>query len=193
MSRQDTAYFERPEFVTFISQSFPMKNALLLLLFLLPFAAFSQQFPNDFVGTYTGNLHLISSSRNDSIPCTIIIAATETPDRWTNQMIFNPGEKYAQVNAYDWVRDPVSGTYVLDEKDGILITETLIDNTLYAHYTVEGMLFFVRTSFRDGAIDYELTVFDSASDNRSVSSAEGTEVHSFAVMTVQKGTLRREK
>jgi hypothetical protein len=166
-----------------------MKNTLLLLC-LLPFSGFAQKFPDDYAGTYSGYIHL-RPGQADSIPCALIIAPTDDPNRWSNTMIFY--DDTPQTNAYEWVRNPETGTWLLDEKDGILITETLIGNTLYATYTVEHMMFYVRTSFGGGAIDYELTVFDPEKDHTSASAENSTEVHSFPVMTVQKGTFKKEK
>lgn len=170
-----------------------MKNTLLLLLFVFPFSVFAQQFPEDYAGTYTGSLYLLSSENPDSIPCAIIIAPTKDPNRWTNKMIFDYEREIGWVDDHEWVRDPENGTWQIDQKDGILITETLIDNTFYAHYKIEGMLFFMRTCFHDGVIDYELTVFESGKYQVSASTEDGTEVRSFPVMGVQKGTFQKEK
>jgi hypothetical protein len=167
----------------------------LLLLFALPASA--QHFLDLHTGEYTGMLYLLRpGAPADSIPFKMIVQPTGETGRWTNTVIYNY-EKDPQSKNYEWVADAANGEgrYIMDEKDGILISETLIGNTFYCNYTVDNMFYVVRTAFGDRTIDFELSCYKTAGKRESESKPDETgttwKVDSFPLLTVQKGTLQK--
>jgi hypothetical protein len=168
---------------------------ILSLLASLPLAA--QHFLDRHPGEYTGMLHLLRpGAPADSLPFKMIVQPTGESGRWTNTVVYNY-EKNASSKNYEWVLDAANGEgrYIMDEKDGILIYETLIGNTFYCNYTVDDMFYVVQTTFGDGTIDFELSCYKTSGKRESRSEPDETgttwKVDSFPLVTVQKGTLQK--
>jgi len=181
-----------------------MKNQSLAFLFF--FFAFlfqpvkAQHFFDDHTGHYEGTLLLLYPGRAaDSVAFCLDIAKTAEPGRWQNKLTYRMPAGSQEKN-YEQVLDSAFADnthYILDEKDGILIAETLLGNTLYCNYTVEGSFYVVRTTFHTGSIDYELSCYKSTEKTESVSDPDekGTswKVDSYPLLTVQKGTLIKQR
>lgn len=173
----------------------PFIVTALLLLTSLQLSA--QHFLDRHTGEYTGTLFLLRpGAPTDSIPFKMIIQPTGENGHWTNTVIYND-DSNASAKNYEWVVDPENGQgrYIMDEKDGILITETLIGNTFYCHYTIDEMYYIVETTFEEGTIGFELSCYKNAGKRESLSQPDETgatwKVDSFPLLTVQKGTLRK--
>lgn len=179
-----------------------MKHLISLFLIVLSVPVYGQNFLDQHLGTYRGQLHLCYPNRpTDSVAFEFIIQPTEQPSRWTNTVRYlGPEGSVGQVKDYDLLKDSVFNDdthFILDEKDGILITETRIDNTFYANYTVEDMFYIVSTTYSESHIDYVLTCYPSQGKRESSSEPDqenvSWKVDSFPLTTVQKGRLYKQK
>lgn len=179
-----------------------MNRLISLLLITLSFPVIGQNFLDQHLGTYRGQLHLCYPNRAvDSVQFEFIIQPTVETDRWTNTVRYlSPDGSVGQVKDYDLMKDSVfkdDTHFILDEKDGILITETRIDNTFYSNYTVDGMFYIVSTTYYGNYIDYELTCYTNLGKRESSSEPDeenvSWKVDSFPLMTVQKGRLYKQK
>lgn len=179
-----------------------MNRLISLFLITLSFPVFGQSFLDQHLGTYRGQLHLCYPNRPvDSVQFELIVQPTEEIGRWTNTVRYlSPDGSVGQVKDYDLMKDSLFSDdthFILDEKDGILITETRIGNTFYANYTVDGMLYIVSTTYNGNYIDYELTCYNNAGKRESVSEPDeenvSWKVDSFPLMVVQKGRLHKQK
>lgn len=179
----------------------PKHHLLFLFLFLAGINAHAQDFLDTYVGSYKGTLHLLyPNGSRDSVTFELQIQPTEQPGHWTHTVRYI-GETgtIGQVKDYVLVIDSArnDGThYILDEKDGILITETRIDHTLYSLYMVDGMSYAVTTSFYTNYIDYELSCYQLQPMRSSESEPDEENVRwkvdSFQTATVQKGRLFKQ-
>lgn len=165
-----------------------------LLLFFGPFLMVSaQDFPDAYTGIYDGYLQIISAGkRADSVRMVLDIAPLEQGKRWKFGITYGEAPASVQINNYELLRDTLaagSGHYLLDEKDGILIRETLAGNTLYAMYHVSDRDFFTEIQFRKGQIHYKLTVFSSKEILETVS-APDEEGNSWEVSTCALGVVQ---
>lgn len=179
-----------------------MNRLISLLLIILSHPVFGQNFLDQHHGTYRGQLHLCYPNRPiDSVQFELIIQPTEKLGRWTNTVRYlGPDGSVGQVKDYDLLQDSVfndDAHFILDEKDGILITETRIDNTFYSNYAVDGMFYIVSTTYCGAYIDYVLTCFPNQGKRESASEPDeenvSWKVDSFPLMTVQKGRLYKQK
>ncbi|MBI3239991.1 MAG: hypothetical protein HYZ43_14305 [Flavobacteriia bacterium] len=179
-----------------------MNRFISLLVLFLNLTLSGQNFLDQHLGTYRGQLHLCYPNRPiDSVQFELIIQPTEKQGRWTNTVRYLSADgSVGQVKDYDLVKDSVFNDdthFILDEKDGILITETRIGNTFYSNYTVDGMFYTVSTTFNGNYIDYELTCYPMEGKRESVSEPDEEnvtwKVDSFPLMTVQKGRLYKQK
>lgn len=178
-----------------------VSHLLIVLLLLTGFPAVAQDFLDTHAGNYKGTLHLLyPNGKQDSVTMELILQPTEQAGRWQNTVrYFGENGAIGEVKAYELVLDTTvndSTHYILDEKDGILITEVRIRNSFYANYTVDHMSYFVRTTYEDNYIDYELSCYNLTviRSSESEPDEENTrwKVDSFPLMTVQKGRLYKQ-
>lgn len=192
----------------FVYRGFPnfvgMKPKYQLLLFFLLFAGsivHAQDLLDQHTGTYKGTLHLLyPTGHRDSVSFELQIQPTGQPGHWTHTVRYiGESGTIGQVKDYELVIDSTRNDgmhYILDEKDGILITETRIDQTLYSMYQVDGMSYAVTTSFYPDYIDYALSCYQLQSMRSSESEPDEENVRwkvdSFQAATVQKGRLFKQ-
>jgi hypothetical protein len=141
-----------------------MNHFLSFLVIILSLPIYSQNFLDQHLGTYRGQLHLCYPNRPiDSVQFELTLQPTGKNGRWTNTVRYlGPDGSVGQVKDYDLIKDSVFNDdmhFILDEKDGIFITETRIGNTFYANYTVDGMFYIVSTTYVGNYIDYELSCY----------------------------------
>ncbi len=180
------------------------KLIFLCLIELLTFAVFSQntgyQFPDDWMGTYEGDMYVFSVNGNiDTVDLTFTLAPTEKENAWKYIMSYE-SEKYGNsVKDYLIVKPDTlpANVYVTDEQNGIFIEEVLLDNTFYGSFSVGNSRLFSTLRKREGYIEWEIT-----STRNESTLASGTEpdesgraflVNSYAPFTTQKAVLYRKR
>ena len=170
---------------------------LSVILFSIHYNTSAQHFLTLKTGKYTGYIQLCDFGNTcDSIAFSLLIQATPDPIRFNTKTVYFPKKNDPITKDYDLVLDTSFADfshYLLDEKDGIILIETLQGNTLYSTYTVEGNLYTVRTSYFSDYIDYELVVYDQKAKQISTSNPDEENtvytVETFPFITVQKGKL----
>lgn len=175
-----------------------VRNLIILFFLLSGIPASAQDFLDAHTGTYKGTLHLLfPNGKQDSVTFELLLAPTQQPGRWTNTVRYL-GENgvVGQVKEYELVLDTAlndGAHYILDEKDGILISEVRIGKSLYANYIVDHMAYHVTTTFETSYIDYELSCYDLLHIRNSESEPDEEnirwKVDSLPLLTVQKGRL----
>lgn len=177
-----------------------MRFILLIFCSFVFFTLRAQHFLASYTGTYSGYLKICQAGKDcDSIPFELSIYPTKDPKRYNTKTSYLTDLYKDNVKDYDLIineKHTDNCHYLLDEKDGILIQETKIGNTLYALYSVEGMLFNVTTRYFDQYIDYELVVYNMKEQQTSQSKPNAEEavytVETYPFMTVQKGILYKK-
>ena len=177
-----------------------MRFYLTILFSISFFALQAQHLLSESVGVYSGYLQLCpSGTKCDSIPFELSIQATKDPLRFNTKTSYLINNGQDNVKDYDLVLDTTykdNNHYILDEKDGILIQETRVTNTLYSVYSVEGNIFHVTTTYHKTFIDFELVVYNMSNpkNSQSLPDAENTvyQVETFPFITVQKGILYKK-
>ena len=127
----------------------------------------------------------------------LTVAPTVTPDRWTWTITYD-GDQGRQVRAYELVaKDPASGRYAIDERNGIVIPARWIDGVLYSEFQVEQSRVAVREQVvhagtPDECLLVEMTTTTAASGQASGGGAVA-QVTGWTPDTVQRGVLQRGK
>ncbi|MCU0687278.1 MAG: hypothetical protein MUF34_34375 [Polyangiaceae bacterium] len=145
-------------------------------------------------GRWLGQCELLLPGRDE--PATTfeierITEATDVPGDFTWTIIYRaPGVE--QVRPYTMRVDPQSpGRYLLDENNGIVLTNYLHDGgLLVSAFAIDGLHLSTRETFRGGRYDFEITV--TATTPELSSSVEGFVVDAFAVSSIQKCRLQRQ-
>lgn len=177
-----------------------MRFYLTILFFISFFTLQAQHILAESVGVYSGYLQLCPpGTKCDSIPFELSIQATNDPLRFNTKTSYLINNGQDNVKDYDLILDSTfkdNNHYLLDEKDGILIQETRVGNTLYSVYTVEGNIFHVTTTYNKTSIDFELVVYNMSSPQKSQSHPDAEnavyQVETLPFITVQKGILSKK-
>ena len=131
----------------------------LLFTFSLLFTCFTfsfSQFPENWVGKYSGKMLLSSvSAPSDSIDVSLEINTVHTDSVWTYNMSY-VSQRIGKIEKnYFIVRR--NGQYLMNEGNGILIEMSYMNNSFYEFYTVEGMIF--STIMRKSGQDIYFEIF----------------------------------
>lgn len=178
-----------------------MNRLISLLLITLSFSSYGQNFLDQHVGTYRGQLYFCFPMHVDSVEFELTLASTGKPGCWTQtiQFIYSE-ESESDKMEYTILRDSIFNDdlhFLRQEKDGILITETRIGNTLYANYLDEHTAFGAQTTFEDNYVDYQLNGYSAVMSKESVSNPTEKDhprtVMSFPLMVIQKARLYKQK
>ncbi|MBX2827956.1 MAG: hypothetical protein KTR22_07325 [Flavobacteriaceae bacterium] len=159
----------------------------------LIFAQDTSQFPNDYIGVYLGTLQIDSERGQQNIPMEFHLTATDTVGRYNYILVYGEGDK-RQERKYTLIeKDLEKGIYVVDENNGIILDDKVIDNRMYALFEVGGNLLTTFITFEKNHMVFEI-VF-APKDRKNVTFAEDetkTEVISYPITTVQRAVLQKQ-
>lgn len=180
----------------FLDKTFLMR-ALILLFALISFTGNAQDFPQDWVGTFKGEMLIANLGRpTDTIPVDFEMLTIEEDSIWSYKMTFYP-EKYGTiVKDYKIVvksKDDKQN-YLFDENNGIVMEITLMDGTFYGMYEVMDMIYISTMKYMDGNIYCDL--FAAPMTDPMVTGTEGEdsiEAKSYAPSLHQTALFIRQK
>jgi hypothetical protein len=115
----------------------------------------------------------------------------EGRDAWTWTIVYG-GPGGSQTRPYELIPvDREKGHWRIDEKNGIVLDNWLVEETLHCRFSVQSNVIEVRNEMRDGGIDVMLTTYDAKP--ASVTGGEGRipAVGSYRLLSVQRGRLVR--
>ncbi len=176
-----------------------MKYLFLFIVLFLSNAFYTQITElNSWVGHYEGILYMeFPDGRKDSLTIHLDLHAKENPALFVYKVSFF-SEKYGnQVKDYRLGLNTDfedNKHYILDEQDGILIDEVLLNHTLFSNYSVAGSNFQTVLRKESDHLYYEI-VCSSPDKGRTTTSestdeeGEAFEVESALVYTVQYAKL----
>jgi len=170
-----------------------MKKATLLICFILSLnLAFSQgettSFPENALGTYKGVLHIDSPRGKQEIEMEFHMQKTDSLNRFDYTLIYSgQARKYTLV-----VKDKATGSFEVDENNGIILPAKFANNTLYSFFEVQGSLLSSRMSFSKDKLDFEI-LFTATKNKTSTggTSKEIPEVIGYPITVVQKAVLKK--
>jgi len=157
-----------------------------------------ESFPGDWPGTYKGKMYIFKQGKGitDSVDVKFELLADST-NRWVYRMTYN-SPKYREIIKDYLLVKPDSlkaGTYLLDEKDGIIIQQTLLGNTFYSSFTVAGNYMNSIMRKTGNVIDFEvISSIKKESLSTKNKAKEGQivfEVKSFPPFATQRVSLMR--
>lgn len=160
-----------------------------VLLFVIPAAA--QTLPAEWEGLWKGTtVRALATGEKEEIPTELHVQPLPGGgDARTWKIVYGGQE------ARPYEISPVPGQpgrFVVDEKNGLLIDQQLVGNTLYALFLVTTNLVSARYEHLGDGIEVELTMFDAREPRKSKLTGGEIEVSSYRVRSVQRGTLTRQ-
>jgi hypothetical protein len=190
-----------------------------LLVFSIAFLSFScssykiaknskdLKFPDDWIGSYEGKMFWYAgNNKKAEIPIRIEISKTEDPKRLHWKTTYDSTEAVPKkiVKDYYLISNDSLGKnhFILDENNGILINQILIDNTLYSSFEILSDVQNVSSNHLlsiDRLVDknqlYHEVISCKSPDRKSgdIGESKGYIVKSSSLINTQKATLYRVK
>lgn len=180
------------------SKNMPTQKVTTLLLFLFLFhssySLFGQiseekQFPQAYFGKYKGLLEINTVMGVQKVPMEFWLQPTDSVGKYNYVIVYGEGEKRQERNYNLIARDEKTGSYLIDENNGILLEAKVFENRLYSLYEVSGNLLTTFITFEENQLLFEITVAKTEKGLTTQAKEEGIEVVSYPVTTRQKALL----
>ncbi|AVI51176.1 hypothetical protein C5O00_08295 [Pukyongia salina] len=153
----------------------------------------SSVFPDDFLGVYKGKLNINSDRGTQEITMEFHLKATDSMDTFEYILVYGEGDSWQQRNYTLRTLNKAKGEYLVDENNGILLDDKVVDNRMYALFEVQGTLLTTFITFKEDHMIFEIAA--ARRENARTTYAENderTEVISYPVSTVQRAVLKRQ-
>lgn len=174
-----------------------MKLLLFITISLSSLFLRAQLFPEDWIGSYSGNMILgYVNQPADTIPIELEIKTLVEDSVWSHKMIYH-SERFGEITKDYLIRIVSKGNrknYLLDEQNGIIMPRSLMDNCFYGTYEVDGMLYMNTLRYLDGKLIFDLYCSPKESVSRNNIEEEGDlfVVDSYKVTLHQTAVLSRK-
>ena len=169
-----------------------------LFLFIVFFVALSieadaqKQFPQAYYGKYLGNLHIANPNGNDTIDMEFHLRPTDSAHKHHYTIIYIM-DTLRQERNYTLIQGKIKNRFTIDENNGIILSATFVDNTLYSVFEVQGGLLTTTERFFDDYMIFEITYAAKSQIQTSGGTSEDIpEVLAYPISTVQKAKLIKE-
>ena len=177
-----------------------MKPSHLLFIFLcMSFSSlFSQEeaqvnFPDDFFGIYTGHLEIRSSGGNQSLEMEFHMLPTDTLGKYQYKLVYIVKGDRQERSYFLLEKNKEAGEYVVDENNGIILHDKVIDNKMYALFEVGDNLLTTFITFEKTQMIFEIAVTNTTKKQITYAdNEEKTEVISYPISTVQRAVLQKQ-
>ena len=170
------------------------KNIFLFLFIVFCFSLSGSgqiNFPNDYLGTWKGNLTLYPSLKE--IPMSLQLGPAITKDSVYKYILTYEGATN-DVREYELhVRDKKQGLFHVDEKNGIILEEKLLGNKLSSVFSVSGSFLQITLELLTDEIVFEVYSWPAKVSKTTVSKEdeETYTVDSYKMNAYQKAVLKK--
>jgi hypothetical protein len=150
---------------------------------------FSQEFPKDWIGLYSGQMSLFPS--NNLLLVELEISEIKEDSLWSYKMTYNSPNGEV-VKDYQ-IRKKTNDRYVMDE-GSIEIEMRFVENSFYDMYRLDSVIYTsVLRKNGKNKIDFTLYGGSIAQKNSTVSHEDSFFVFSYLPNFVQRVTLKRKR
>jgi len=136
-----------------------MKYLALLLFFCTITTAYSQSFPDDWLGSYEGEMLIGDVGRpTDTIRVTFDMETLIEDSVWSYKMAFYSDKYGTIVKDYQIAAKSKDDhqNFLFDEKNGIVMEITLMDGTFYGMYEVLNLMYISTIKYHEDGLYYDL-------------------------------------
>jgi hypothetical protein len=168
----------------------------LIFFLLLPSLCFSQQFPDDYTGDYSGQM-IISSlqGQRDTVEVDFTFKELIPDSSWTYTMVFR-SSRYGDITKDYLLKKKATGQsmhFLLDEQNGIVMEMTYLNECLYGMYEVQEQFYISTLRIQENALLYDLMIAPKQNATQSVYSEDDTfKVDSYKPVMQQTVLLERK-
>jgi hypothetical protein len=157
---------------------------------------FAEAFPWAWDGHWKGDAELVrAGAANIAFKMELIVKPTDDMSRWTWTIVYD-GAAGRQERAYELVvKDDATGSFQIDEKNGIVLEARLLGGMLYSTFEVQGTRLHTSYRMEDVGTDrarltVEITTWQAAAAQET-GGGDAPAVQTWAVSSLQRATLRR--
>ena len=165
-------------------------------LLLIPYSGFTQtKGINDFIGKYAGEMQLINQDKNsfNTVLVSLDIHEVKKDSAWSYIMTYNSQEYGSMTKDYE-IQLTKEGKFQIDEKNGIVILMSFIDECFYEFFESDEMFFYVTMRKTKKNILFELTGTPKWNKREAYLTMEAPlKITSYGTTVVQKALLRPTK
>lgn len=166
----------------------------------LPLAAQSPRpFPDSHVGVWSGILTTTAppDRERNRIPVTLTIAPDTVPGQWIWRTVFNADTVRGLRDYRLIVRDAAAGRYATDERNGVVLEETLIDGVLISVFRVGEQVLESRYTLRGDTLTHDIVWWKatatSTTRGQGANAEQGADIASHAIAGRQRAVLTRRR
>lgn len=170
-----------------------MKSLLYFLVGLNSICLSAQNFPHTWEGIWKGELNIYSPKSQKPVQ-TLEMQLNITPldeTRWSWEIVYLIGE--GDIRKYELKKGNSETDWLIDEKNGIILTQALLGDKLVGSFSIENSLIINSYAFTGQSIVVEFYSTQLRSENRT---GEGTEqspfVYNHKVGNYQKAVLLKQ-
>ncbi|MBW4612636.1 MAG: hypothetical protein KME21_05035 [Desmonostoc vinosum HA7617-LM4] len=151
----------------------------------------SNSFPQNWQGTWSGRmLDRSVKGQSRTVPMTLRIQPiSNNPVRYTWQITYGEGENKIVRNYELVAKDQGAGHFVIDEKDGTLIDEWRVGDTLYSQFRVGDKLLSTKCRRQSNRLYYELATYRPTSSPQMENCEQKVTFESYQLQGVQSAEL----
>ena len=118
---------------------------------------------------------------------------SDTSSRYQYTIVYGEGEQRQERNYTLIEKNARKGEYVVDENNGIILDDKVIENRMYALFEVQGSLLTTFITFEKDHLIFEIIATQTENKNISGGQDEATpEVISYPISTVQRARLIKQ-
>jgi len=151
-------------------------------------------FPEDFFGSYKGDLIIQNAKGKQTIGMEFHINSTDTIGKYQYQIVYIVDGKRQERNYHLIAKDATTGDYIVDENNGILLAAKQFENRLYSVFEVQGNLLTTIEMFYEDHMFFEI-LFSSKKEMTTSGDIEETEIPkvvSYPVTVNQRAKLIKQ-
>ena len=174
-----------------------MKYLLFSVLCLIMSPLFAQEdtinFPEDFFGSYRGDLVIQNARGSQTIGMEFHINETDSIGKYQYQIVYIADGKRQERNYNLITKNEEKGEYVVDENNGILLSAKQFENRLYSVFEVQGNLLTTIETFHEDHMIFEI-IFSSKKEISASGDVneDVPEVFSYPVTVSQRAKLIKQ-
>lgn len=176
-----------------------MRIVFLALFFPFTSVVAQNYFPKEWLGDYAGMMYLdFADGNSDSLHFHLHFASTSQPDQWVMRFQFDSAKYPPIVKDYKLIWNEAysdGGHFIMDEQNGILIDEVLMDDQFVSFYQVGKGVYHSSMQFADNQLYYVLTCanISGGKETKSHPDSDGTvyNVKSWPAFTTQKVSAKK--
>lgn len=153
-----------------------------------------KQFPEDFFGTYKGDLEIINPQGRQTIQMEFYLNPTDSIGIYEYVIVYIMNGNRQERNYTLIEVDKTKGLYKVNENNGILLDVKCIGTTLFSVFEVQENILTTTERFYDNAMDFEITFASKQNSNTSKTTDDSSiDVISYPITVLQKATLIKQK